>query len=88
MLKSVTQVISKYPATTFAGVIGLLLQLIFALAWLVALAGIFIKYNNDMKSSNSTASNSKYGPTYAIAIYMLFCMFWIVSLLSFILGLG
>ena len=79
MLKSVTQVISKYPATTFAGVIGLLLQLIFSVAWLIAIAGMFVKLNNDMNQTKASPSNSKYGGTYALTIYMLFSMFWIVS---------
>ncbi len=76
LLKNVTQVISKYPATVFTGVVGLVLQCVFSVLWLVALGGVLLRLQNDMKQQGQQASGAV---VYAIIVYMVFSMYWIVS---------
>jgi hypothetical protein len=88
LLKSATVVISKYPATVVVGFIGLLLEFIFGISWIIAVAGITMNSQNETgtTASNSNVdrnSNSNLGANYGLIAFLLFCLYWIVSSFSF-----
>ncbi|KAJ3215755.1 putative choline transporter, neither null mutation nor overexpression affects choline transport [Clydaea vesicula] len=94
ILKTVTKVISKYPGTIVAGLIGLILQTIFVAIFFVTVFGWVIRINGPQLTAsqpNSTTSNtSPSGKTntnngaalYAIYFFLLFSFYWTTQVIK------
>ncbi|KAJ3175434.1 putative choline transporter, neither null mutation nor overexpression affects choline transport [Geranomyces variabilis] len=72
ILKTVTSVTGQFPATLFAGFIGLVLITIFNALWLATFAGMMQVY--DDKSSN--------GARYAVVVFLLFALYYASQVIS------
>jgi hypothetical protein len=46
MLKTVTSITGQFPATLFAGFLGLVVEIIFIVAWVLTIAGFGLMYND------------------------------------------
>ncbi|KAJ3291793.1 putative choline transporter, neither null mutation nor overexpression affects choline transport [Borealophlyctis nickersoniae] len=72
MLKTVTAITAKYPATIVVGVIGLLIQAAFSALWIATLAGI-LQYFDSNNSSN--------GVRYVTVVFLLFTFYWVTQVI-------
>lgn len=66
MLKTVTSITAKYPATLFVGVVGLIIQSGYGALWIATLVGLFQHFENQ-RSSN--------GVRYVTLVFMVSKMF-------------
>ena len=71
MLRSVTSVIGKYPATLFAGVIGLVAQSAFGVYWLVTFVGI----SQWLQEDNNSAF-------IFLALFSILMFYWTVQVIQ------
>ncbi|KAJ3261958.1 putative choline transporter, neither null mutation nor overexpression affects choline transport [Boothiomyces macroporosus] len=67
VLKTVTSITKKYPATLGVGVIGLVVQIAFIVWWLFTLSGVYLLGNNQVLSN---------GAVYALTVYCVFFFYW------------
>ncbi|KAJ3326199.1 putative choline transporter, neither null mutation nor overexpression affects choline transport [Boothiomyces sp. JEL0866] len=67
MLKNVTSITGKYPATIFAGVVGLVFQLAFVTYWAFGAVSLTHLVQNKVVSQ---------GVGYALYVYMVFVFYW------------
>ncbi|KAJ3326197.1 putative choline transporter, neither null mutation nor overexpression affects choline transport [Boothiomyces sp. JEL0866] len=67
ILKTVTSITKKYPATLGAGVIGLVVQIVFIVWWLFTLTGVYLLGNNQVLSN---------GAVYGLSVYCVFFFYW------------
>lgn len=73
MLKTVTMVMAKYPATLTVAVVGLLSQTVFACWWVVSLVGLAQWYQ---------AKEISNGLAVFFGIYMIFVFFWTTEIIK------
>ena len=52
MLKTVTSITGQFPATLFAGFIGLVVEIIFIVAWVLTISGFGLMYNDKKMTQN------------------------------------
>ncbi|KAJ3267489.1 putative choline transporter, neither null mutation nor overexpression affects choline transport, partial [Terramyces sp. JEL0728] len=67
ILKTVTSITKQFPGTLVAGVIGLIVQVIFIGWWVVTAVGIFKLENDKVLGS---------GATYGVFIFTVFFFYW------------
>ncbi|KAJ3054888.1 putative choline transporter, neither null mutation nor overexpression affects choline transport [Rhizophlyctis rosea] len=73
MLKTVTQITAKYPATLLVGVVGLLVQSAFGALWIATLIGLFQRFENQRTAN---------GVRYVTIVFMIFAFYWVAQVIS------
>ncbi|KAJ1340213.1 hypothetical protein BSLG_005206 [Batrachochytrium salamandrivorans] len=67
MLKTVTKITAKYPATIIVGIVGIVFSAAFSILWIIGLVGV-TNYLNNAKASQ--------GLSYFIMVYSLLVFYW------------
>lgn len=83
MLKTVTRVISSYPAMIFTGFVGLILQTAFAALFIITTIGIVLRYSTtvtDPSTGRTTTSIS--GVSYVLYVFLLFTLYWTTQVIK------
>ncbi|KAJ3035236.1 putative choline transporter, neither null mutation nor overexpression affects choline transport [Rhizophlyctis rosea] len=73
MLKTVTSITGKYPATLFVGVLGLIIQSAYGALWIATLIGLFQYFENNRTSN---------GPRYVTVVFMIFQFYWTCQVIT------
>ncbi|KAJ3082884.1 putative choline transporter, neither null mutation nor overexpression affects choline transport [Quaeritorhiza haematococci] len=72
MLKTVTSITGKFPATIFAGIIGVILETAFSALTIITVIGIVLKYNGTTQS----------GALYALLVFVAFAFYWTTQVIK------
>ncbi|KAI8906684.1 plasma-membrane choline transporter-domain-containing protein, partial [Gorgonomyces haynaldii] len=82
MLKTVTGIAKKYPATMFTGFIGLLVGALVAAWWISTIIGLAVWNEQNRPSNSNPNSSSSNGTMYALSVFCVFWFYWASSVVT------